>query len=226
MAFGDKFERHPALTPEQAALLDCYQRVRAVSMAVNTELVQRLAKDVLDEGGKKLGILQNGVFVFDTEDESSVLMDYCIYEVRRDGRNAVEQFLLDRPPALDSEEMVVLQAMQRAIYGVLAIDEVIPGLGVNVRDLLFNRKMFVADVGMSMSLSFGVVFASRLLPYEGFCTTTGAALPLGSMPPDQQRTLGKRLAKQLTRNGRSRLDPAALIRDCLARGVSSHVAYR
>ena len=79
-----------------------YKHLRKVSVKLNDKIVQTLSKEVLHEGGKKLGILQSGTLVFNTEDETSVLMDYCLYDVRRKGRNAVEQYLIESPPDPES----------------------------------------------------------------------------------------------------------------------------
>ena len=35
----------------------------------------------MKEGARRLGILSNDDFVFDSEDQTNVLMDYCIYNV-------------------------------------------------------------------------------------------------------------------------------------------------
>jgi len=53
-----------------------YKRLRPVRLRLNNELVQRLPIDALKEGAKRIGMLRNGTFVFENEDESSVLMDY------------------------------------------------------------------------------------------------------------------------------------------------------
>ena len=55
-----------------------YERLRPVRLRLNNELVRCLSRDVLNDGAEKIGILRSGTFVFDNEDETSVLMDYCI----------------------------------------------------------------------------------------------------------------------------------------------------
>ena len=147
MAVPDLFRRNDAGAdiPNRAEVISRYKRVRDMGRKLNQEMVARLSRDVLDEGGKKLGIVQNGVFVFNSEDESAVLMDYCLYDVRRNGHNAIERYLLDSPPAPDSEAMVCLRSMQQAIYSVFMVESVIPGFGVTVGDLLADRTREVAE---------------------------------------------------------------------------------
>src|SRR5262249_2231090 len=111
-----------------------YLRLRAVARELNTRLVKSLSRAVMDEGGKKLGILKGNTLVLDSEAELSVLMDFCIYNVRRRGQNAVERFLADSPPPPDSDEMLILRAMQGAWYSLFRAESSVPGTGVATFD--------------------------------------------------------------------------------------------
>src|SRR2546430_1468977 len=75
-----------------------YQKLRDVGVALGRKLTERLTKQDIEEGAARLGMLHGKTIVFPTEDMTSVLMDYCIYHVVRDGRNALEDYLLDNPP--------------------------------------------------------------------------------------------------------------------------------
>lgn len=99
---------------EREALFEEYRAARMFGLHMNNALVDRLAKDVLHEGARKLGILKKGTLVLETEDEIVVLMDYCIYNVYRNGRNAAEQYLLDFPPVKGTEDWNYFQAAQKA----------------------------------------------------------------------------------------------------------------
>ncbi len=227
MSLSDFFRREePGTTPDRAGIVTRYKHLRAVGRTLNQKLVQRLSKDVLHEGGKKLGILQRGTLVFNSEDETSVLMDYCIYDVYRNGRNAVEQYLLDSAPAPESDEMVCLRAMQRAVYSLFIVESVIRGVGVAVRGVLSDTAIVVVDMGFGSTAQPGVVFASRLLFHEGFAMTGGAVLPLSVLPEDQQQSLKMKLAEAAAPDDSGYFDPAALIRACLSRGCSSHIRYQ
>ena len=109
MGLRDFYRREePATTPDRAGIVTRYKHLRAVGQTLNQKLVQRLSRDILHEGGRKLGLLKRDILVFDSEDEAAILMDYCIYDVRRKERNAFEQYLLDSAPAPESDEMVCL----------------------------------------------------------------------------------------------------------------------
>lgn len=218
---------HDALpAAERQEIISRYQRLRTASRELNNRLVKRLSKDVLYEGGRKLGILQGDTLVFDTEDESSVLMDYCLYDVRRNGRNAIEQYLIDSPTDPESDEAACLRAMQHAIYSLFVVESVERGLGVIVRDLLSQEVLLVVDMGFGSSAQPGLVFASRLLHHEGFSMTGGAALPVAVPPADQRDALAKNFSAAATPKDDGHFDPAPLIRACLREGCSSHVQYQ
>ena len=210
----------------RAEVLSRYQRLRAVGRNLNSKLVKRLTKDVLHEGGKKLGILQRSTLVFNSEDETCVLMDYCIYDVRRQGRNAVEQYLIDSAPDPASDEMACLRAMQQAVYSLFLVESVMPGFGVTVRDVLSNKTILIVDMGFGDTAKPGLVFASRLLFHEGFAMTTGAALPISVLPEDQQQPVIKMLVKGMAPDKHGYFDPAPLIRACLRQGCSSQIQYQ
>jgi hypothetical protein len=217
---------------QHAELLARYKHLRQVGLELNNRLVKTLSKSVLDEGGKKLGILKRNVLTLDTEDELSVLMDYCIYDVRRKGANAVEHYLTASPPAADSDEMVLLQAMRQARFTVVAVESAEPGVGVHVRDLLRDESLFLVDIGLSRSASRGMVLAARVTAPEGTSMTTGAALPVGVLPPAERdrflealvgpskgadfRNLSPERASELT---------ATIIRTCLRRGAAERIKY-
>jgi hypothetical protein len=166
---------------QHSELLARYQHLRQIGLQLNNRLVETLSRNVLDEGGKKLGILKKNVLVLDSEDEMAVLMDYCIHNVRRQGVNAIERYLMDSPPSPDSDEMMLLQAMRQARYSLFAVESVEPGVGVHVRDLLGDEPLFLVDVGFSRTAGPGMILAARVMSPGGIGMTTGAALPVGML---------------------------------------------
>jgi hypothetical protein len=167
---------------QHAALLARYKHLRQVAMGLNSRLMKKVTKSALEEGGKKLGIFRDNIFMFESEDQTAVLMDYCIHDVRQEGHNAIDRFLEESPPPAGSDELVVLQAYREARYSVYAVEGTEPGVGVQLRDLLRDELLFVMDVGFSQSASRDLVLAARLFAPEGIWQTTGAALPIGVVP--------------------------------------------
>lgn len=199
-----------------------YQRLRPIRLSLNNELVRRLSRDVLNDGAKRIGILHGGTFVFDNEDETSVLMDYCIHDVYRNGRNAVEQYLCDCSTDPNSDEMTCLRAMQSATYALVVVLGVEPGIGCNVRNLFSDETRLLADMGFSRTAQPGAVIATRLLDFGSFLATGGAALPVGIFDESELREWQRKLREGEDDHG---FDPAPIIRACLRRGASSSIRY-
>jgi len=210
------------LSPQQ--LVARYQRLRAVCKNLNSAMVQRLARDALHEGGRKLGILQGNTFVFSNEGDTSVLMDYCLYHVRRNGRTAVEQYCCDHPPVAGTDEATCLRAMQAAIYSLFRVDATEPGVALAVTDLATDEQYLLVDIGLSETAKPGVVFLSRLLLFGDFAATGGAAIPLGWLPKEKLASFCDGW-KRVWDVGPANYDPAPLIRDCLRQGVTDHTQY-
>jgi len=203
-----------------------YKRLRSAGQKLCNQMVKTLSKEVLYEGGSQLGMYRNGALFFNNEDETCVLMDYCIYDVRQKGRNAVEQYLINSPPDPDSDAMAYLLSMQHAIYSFFIVESVERGLGVRVQDAFSNETLLVVDMGFGSTAKPGLLFATRLLPHEQFFMTSGAALPIGVLPAAQRSALTKELAAAAAPDADGYFDPAPLIRSCLAAGCSSHIKYQ
>jgi len=209
-------------------LLPLYLRLRQAGLRLNHKLVKTLSTEALHEGGRRLGILHGQTLVFDSEDETSVLMDYCIYNVYRGGKNAAQRYLAESPPS-DPAEMTFLQGMQTAYYSILQVTDVERRVGVVVRDLLRGGTGFLVDVGFGSSAQPGWSLAGRIIPLEDFLISGGASLPINY-------AAGSRIEKELKRINPAadlaRLSPgqeadlaAMVIRSCLKSGASSQIRY-
>jgi SEC-C motif len=217
---------------DHSGLLDRYRRTREVRFRLNNLLVKMIPKKTLDECGRILGFFRKGVLFFETEDETSLLMDYCIYYPQSDGRNLVAKYLEKSPPPADSDEMLALQSMTHAYYSLFQVVEVERGVGVGVRDLLRDETGFVVDVGFGNTAHRHMMVATRIIPMEGFLMTGGAALPVDA-------PAAERISRELKRTGynpetfdfhritaRQEAELAALvIRACRSTGMTSRIAY-
>src|SRR4051794_2351253 len=217
---------------DPSVLLDRYRRMREVRFRLNNLLVKMIPRKTLDECGRILGFLRKGVLSFETEDETSLLMDYCIYYPGPDGRNLVAKYLEESPPPADSDEMVALRAMTHAYYSLFQVVGVERGVGVSVRDLLRREAGFIVDVGFGNTARRHMIMATRIIPAEGFLMTGGAALPVDA-------SAAERIIKALRQSGydpetydfeqispRQEAELAAIvIRECRSTGMTSRIAY-
>jgi SEC-C motif len=215
-----------------AEVLPTYRRFRQLGLRLSNTLVKTLSKETLHEGGRRLGIFQDGKLVFDHEDQLSVLMDYCIHNIWVDGQNAIQRYREQSPPPSGSDEMVILTAMLEGYYSLIEVINTEPGVGLTVRDHLRGDTHFLADIGMSQTANPGIVFATRLFSVEeaGFLMTGGAGLPVTApVFIGIKKELDRRFGREMDF---SRLTPdqeadlaAAVIRNCLESGMGSRIAY-
>jgi hypothetical protein len=217
---------------QHKSLLPRYKQLRKAALPLNTRLVKTLPKDVLDEGGKNLGILKKNQLVLDTEDELAVLMDFCIYDVRRKGVNAVETFLNEKPPKPGSDERVLLEAMARARYSLFEVEETEPGVGVQVLDVLRDETLFLVDVGFSKSSRPRMVLATRIMAAEEITMTTGAALPFSALSVAERTRVLQQISTKLDGVAFRDLSPekaseltTLIIRTCLQKGAAEKIRY-
>lgn len=208
-------------------LLFRYKRMRELGRDISDKLVEGLSRELLDEGGKKIGLLRNGSFDLLSDNAIPVLMDYCLYELRRNGRNAIDQYLIDFPPDPESDEMTCLKAMQNTIYSMFVVVSTERGLGIKVRDLYSQEISFVVDLNLAYTAEPGLVFASRLLKFDGFSAACGAVLPISVMNASEIDNLSNLFAESTIPDREDgRFDPAPLIRACLKDKGLSTVEYR
>jgi hypothetical protein len=216
---------------DHADALARYLKRRDVCLQINHALLKVLDKEATQEAGLRLGILQRGILVFDSESEMPILFDYAIHFYRTHGRNAVDTYLEKTPPPEGSPEMLYLQALRRSHYSFLRVDGSEPGRGLAVQDMLRDEPGFLVDVALSKTAWKGMIIATRVVPWEDYLTTSGAALPV-TVPvmKDVQKALertfdsGSLDLQRLTPDQEAEL-AAVTISACLKRGVSSRVGY-
>jgi SEC-C motif len=228
-ASGAPHRKVVILMSSHSHLLPTYLRLRKIGMSLSHKLVGTLGKDVLDEGGRKLGILHNGKLVLGSEDELAVVMDYCIYNVYRGGRNAVQRMLADAPPS-DPDERALLEAQSQARYSIFQVSEVESGVGVTLVDLLRKDTMFLVDVGFGKSASKGFGLAGRVIAQAGYFMSGGAMLPFDKraahrIDGDMQRWLAAGTDFARLKPAQEAELAAQIIRACLEIGTSEHIRY-
>jgi len=172
---GPKLDKDKTINDAQ--LTKQYQRIRAITQKLyQDDLPRYLSKKAFQTCGQKLGVMQNNTLVLSDTDHTSVLMDYCLYEYRENGQNAISHYLAETPLEAGSDEYRVTRAMSESFYALLLVEQVQPGIGVHVLDILRERRFLLMDLNFSQTAVPGVVIATRVLPFDGFAITAGAPL--------------------------------------------------
>jgi hypothetical protein len=206
--------------------IERYRRLRRLAADLNSKIVQTIPKQAMDDVGKAIGILQRGTLVFHAEDETSVLMDCCLYDWIEREKNLVEKYAESHPLLAGTEERELLEAFRLAKYRILVPLSRVEGAGVYFTDLFTREELFVMDLGMSQN-ALNIAYATRTIPLGSFWMTGGAGLPIAA---DGIRKAGARLHEQDLLHDGNFTDPhrAALtiVRTLLEKGASEHVKYQ
>lgn len=226
---GPVFEQSQGIPATQWS--EQYQRIRGAGRRLNEALVESIDKEGMRFAAKSLGMLRGDVFVFDDEDEVSLMMDYAIYNYRPDGMNAIERMAKESPPDDDSDEATWMAGALQSYHSMFLVVDRLPGFGIQARDVFSGEAVLVADVSFSESATLGLTVAARLLPMENFSMTSGTALPV-----THQRVLleiGKYVGRTCPKLKHVRsLSPdralyleSYVIRTCLAAGGMQRIRY-
>jgi hypothetical protein len=213
-------------------LLTTYRRLRRRLLHLHSQLTKQLPKEAIESGGKQLGIMHNGVLVLATMDESSVLMDHCLHTYRVNGKTVLEHYIEDSSPSPESDDFLLLSTLVQARYSMFQIEDIMPGLGAVIRDLLRGDEIFIVDVGLSESAKRGFIMACRIFaPTPDFFMTTGTALPVdrdgGKLIVkglESKFLISKPDVRDFTHEEMSGLS-AFITRTLLASGASEHIRY-
>ena len=160
--------------------LERYKRLRKVEVALNRILVRQLGKSAIHEGGRDLGVMKRGTLIFESDDEMTILMDYCIHNHRIGKKTVVERYLETSPPDPVSDEMLLLRALRDSFFSVFVVTGLEKGYLCYVQDILRGGRHIIMDTGFGSTSSPGLLIASRLtrVPVSNKCMTTGAAIPI------------------------------------------------
>lgn len=164
-------------------------------------------------------------------DQIGVVMDYCIYDYREGEPNAIARYIADSQLDPDSEEYAVVKAMSESFYTLVQVDDILPGVGAIINDLMGDRQFLLVDMGLGRTATKGMVLAIRLLPFEGFVTTSGAALPVDLETLEEIfdfafQHYGTKDGEYIDVDIRQKTDlTAAIIRICLEGNASDYIKY-
>ena len=149
-----------------------YKRLRRLARDLNHRIVQTVPREAMYEVGETIGILHRGVLVFDTEDETSILMDCCLYDWMRNGKNLVAKYAENHPASPGTEEHELLQAYLQAKYRIVVPRSRVQGAGAYSVDLLSAEELFIMDMGLSQN-PLDVAYATRTIPLAGRGASSG-----------------------------------------------------
>ncbi len=155
-----------------------YRKIREESMKLVHIIIEKIPPQNINHSGKMLGFLEKGVMYFDDEDrDSSVLLDYSIYEKNQKGLRYIDEFY-DSEIKLKPNQEDMLEEMIKAhssLYEVKAID--IENAVIYFVDILNESKKECKfnDLGLSQTAKIGMIFFTRLISFGDDNISTGVS---------------------------------------------------
>jgi hypothetical protein len=209
--------------------IERYQQLRELSRRLMSVITKTIPREAMQEMGEALGIMRKNTLVLDTMDVASVLMDSCLFDWIRGGKNLVEKYVEAYPPVPGTDEHLLLQAYCRAKYRLLIPRAISPGAATYWLDALSGESIALMDIHLSQTMADGLggLLATRTAPLGGYWITTGAPLPVGDRRTGEMllKTIRRgNLLEDTTSAGEHRL-ATTIIRACLDSGAAEHVHY-
>jgi hypothetical protein len=204
-----------------------YRQLRQLGRRLMSVLAETIPREAIQEMGNALGIMRKNKLIFDTLDVSSVLMDSCLFDWIRGGKNLVEKYVEAYPPALGTDEHFLLQGYCRAKYRLLLTRAISPGTVTYWLDPISGKSIALMDISLSQSMARGFreLLATRTVPLGGYWITRGAPLPVGDRKTGEMLLTTIRRGNLLedTTSADEHKQATAIIRACLDSGAAEHV---
>lgn len=159
--------------------LERYKPLKFTLMQLHSTIHDELSAQSDKNAGKKLGLMRKNVLTFETESQLPIFQDYCLYDCRVSGKNAIQRYAARHPQLPDSIEKTCLDAMLDARFSVYAVQDILEGYGVMFQDIFTSSPPFLLmDIALGNSCVKDTLFAGRILPMPDFSIATGAMMPL------------------------------------------------
>jgi hypothetical protein len=211
---------------DQVDIVRDYKVLRGAAVALSNRLVETLSRDEIGAAAAALGMRRGKTIELETEDEIGVMMDYAIYNLFRDGRNAVDRMLEENPPPERSIELRLLRSMQKSHFTIFEVQKPIPGFGVRGLDGPEKTPILLVDMGFSVTAVPGLALATRIhSPGDGWWITTGAALPLNKEALDRIIRDTQEYTRRFGQEPPEKKRTTMIVRACIASGASRQISY-
>ncbi len=168
----------------QGGKVQKYKKIRTIGRELNDQMFEIIPKHVLMRTAKDMNILHKGIFVLDSEEETSFIQDRMTYDVPWDGKNAVEHFEIEKGSELSAMEKTVLEGMKKAYLSLFEVLGNASRSSLLLSDLLSDSQIELTDISMSSTAQVGSLLAIRIIEVEDICMTSGALYPFRSEQKD------------------------------------------
>ena len=217
----------PETLLSRAEVLTRYRHLREISKRHHSAALDFLAKDAVISQARRIGLAQGKTLVLDSIDDLNLAFDLVIHTAPKDRSRAIDRYARAARLAPESDELLVLEAMQHARFSIISIVHRHPVAGLIAKDLFRGGEVWLVDEGLESSLPDGAALATRIYTPEGFAMTAGVLVPLdGELIENAVADTPQLLRKPPDEVIDDRRFAEAIYRAALASGIMEQVAYQ
>ena len=204
-----------------------YLHLREISKRLHHEALKSISSDAMLSQARRLGLAQGKTLILEDMDEMYYVYDLAIYTAPPDRSRAIDRYARSAEFDAQSDERVMLEAMQASQFAILLIEQRHDTVGLIATDILRNTKVWLLDVGLESSMDDGELIATRLLTPRPFSMTAGVNVPfeIEMLEPICMQLPQRMGNSKLTRIAEDRRFAEAVYKVGLADGVMDRLAY-
>ena len=162
-----------------------YQQYRQILGEMHQEFLFVDPRYMMETSAKRLNLRNGNTFHIETEHEMNILMDYGLFQCRRDGNSIVERYYQKNKGLYTGHKLFTLNAVKNARVSLLQIIKPLGENGLIVKDNITNETLIMIDNGLNKlaNSQHNHAILTHYLVMYGFIMTTGAATPVDLSSP-------------------------------------------
>ena len=125
------------------------------------------------DSGKRLGFWDGESMVFEYEEETNVLAEYCLYEYRENGKRIIDKFHENYKENI-LEKTEILNGMRENHFSLFEIIDISKKNSIlKLKDQIKNEIHQLMDLNLSLTARKRMIISTRLVPVYDINMTSG-----------------------------------------------------
>jgi hypothetical protein len=157
-----------------------YRKIRQMLRELYPKFVGSLDKETIERCGSRLGIMQGNSLFINTEHESNLFFDYCLYQYKRGDLSGIQNSFKTFAKLYTNELFEVFEIASQGYFAYLDILDFVGEDGLVVHDRLRGTSHLMIDNGLNKvakSLDY-YTLVTHVMDFKEFLVTTGASTPV------------------------------------------------